>query len=190
VNVLHELKEAFDVVGVYEWAEVVDFAERYFGNADRQLLSPILDTATLRFDVELQLSEEDKVDFKVKAKQFVKIYGQMAAIMDYEIVAWEQLFWFLKYLIPDLIVQDPDLDLLGESLESVGLSSYGKERVRLNHSIGLDASDTASWIRRAPIPAVPMTTPTMTRSTTSSTTSTSAGFRAGARHPRSSASSS
>jgi hypothetical protein len=30
VNVLHELKEVLDVVGVYEWQEVEDFVERYF----------------------------------------------------------------------------------------------------------------------------------------------------------------
>jgi len=142
VNVLHELKDALDVVGVYEWVEVVDFAEAYFDNVDGELLSPIVDTAAARFNQDLDLTEEDKVDFKVKAKQFVKIYGQMAAIMPYEMVAWEQLFWFLKYLIPKLVVLDPEANLLDELLESVDLSSYGLERVRLNQSIGLDASAT------------------------------------------------
>ncbi|WP_333873512.1 type I restriction endonuclease subunit R [Methylobacter sp.] len=142
INVLHELKDALDDVGVYEWHEVEQFIELYFDNADAQQLSPIIDTAAARFNYELELEDNDKVDFKIKAKQFVKIYGQMASIMPYEIAVWEKLFWFLKFLIPKLIVKDPDADQIDELLNSVDLSSYGLERVKLNHSIGLDASET------------------------------------------------
>ncbi len=52
----------------------------------------------------MELEEDEKIDFKIKAKQFVKIYSQMASIMPYEMVEWEKLFWFLKFLIPKLIV--------------------------------------------------------------------------------------
>jgi len=62
--------------------------------------------------------------------------------MPYEIAAWEKLFWFLKFLIPKLKIKDPDSDKIDELLESVDLSSYGLERVKLNHSIGLDDSET------------------------------------------------
>ncbi len=140
VNVLHELKEALDLVGVYEWQEVEDFVERYFSNADAQSLSPIIDTAAERFNTGLSLEEADKADFKIKAKQFVKIYGQMASIMPYEIVIWEKLFWFLKFLIPKLVVKDPDTAKIDELLESIDLSSYGLSRVKLNHHIRLDES--------------------------------------------------
>ena len=71
---------------------------------------------------------------------YVKIYGQMAAIMPFEVVEWEKLFWFLKFLIPKLKIKDPDQDMLDELLEAVDLSSYGLERTKLNHSIELDAS--------------------------------------------------
>ncbi len=142
VNVLHELKDALDEVAVYEWFEVEQFVELYFSNADAQQLSPLIDTAADRFNQELALDKLAKADFKIKAKQFVKIYGQMAAIIPYEIVVWEKLFWFLKFLIPKLIVKDPNADQIDELLESVDLSSYGLERVKLNHSIGLDASET------------------------------------------------
>lgn len=142
VNVLHELKDAMDDVGVYDWHEVEAFIKRYFDNADAQELSPIIDVSANRFNVELELEDDDKVDFKVKAKQFVKIYGQMASIMPYEVVAWEKLFWFLKFLIPKLIVKDPDAEALDELLDSVDLSSYGLQRVKLNYGIGLDAEET------------------------------------------------
>ncbi len=140
VNVLHELKGALDQVGVYEWQEVEAFVARFFSGEDAQSLSPLIDTAADRFNLKLELSDKDKIDFKIKARQFVKIYGQMASIMPFEIVEWEKLFWFLKFLVPKLKIKDPDQDMLDELLESVDLSSYGLSRTKLNHSIGLDAS--------------------------------------------------
>lgn len=141
VNVLHELKAHLDDVGVYEWSEVEDFNEKYFKGVNAQQLSPVIDIAAERFNATLELEEKQKADFKIKAKQFVKIYGQMAAIMPYEVVNWEKLFWFLKFLIPKLIVNDPS-DEIDELLNSVDLSTYGLERVKLNTSIGLDASES------------------------------------------------
>lgn len=141
VNVLHELKATLDDAGVYEWSEVEEFCTRYFGGEDSQALSPLLDVSAERFNSELELEDPEKIDFKIKARQFVKIYGQMASIMPFEVLAWEKLFWFLKFLIPKLKVQDPDRDALDELLEAVDLSSYGLERTKLNHGIGLDASE-------------------------------------------------
>jgi type I restriction enzyme R subunit len=66
----------------------------------------------------------------------------MASIMPYEIVNWEKLFWFLKFLIPKLIIQDKDKEILDELLESVDLSTYGLERVKLNATILLDDEQT------------------------------------------------
>ena len=142
VNVLHELKDSLDDVGVYEWDEVENFIEKYFDGVDASELSPIIDTAAERFNNELELEDEEKADYKIKAKQFVKIYGQMASIMPYEIVNWEKLFWFLKFLIPKLIIKDKNQDLLDELLNSVDLSTYGLERVKLNAGVALDDSET------------------------------------------------
>jgi type I restriction enzyme, R subunit len=140
VNVLHELKDTLDQVGVYERQEVEDFVTRYFAGEDAQTLSPLIDTAADRFNRQLELTDKDKIDFKIKARQFVKIYSQMAAIMPFEVIDWEKLFWFLKFLLPKLKITDPDQDQLDALLEAVDLSSYGLERTKLNHSIDLDAS--------------------------------------------------
>ncbi|MCT7524619.1 DEAD/DEAH box helicase family protein, partial [Aliarcobacter cryaerophilus] len=142
INVLHELKDALDDLGVYESSEVDEFFEKYFKGVDASKLSPIIDTSAQRFNIELELEDEEKADYKIKAKQFVKIYGQMSSIMPYEIVAWEKLFWFLKFLIPKMIIKDKDQDKLDELLNSVDLSTYGLERVKLGISIGLDESAT------------------------------------------------
>ena len=142
VNVLHELKASLDEFGVYEWDEVEDFVDKYFKGVNAQELSPIVDVAAERFNITLGLEEKVKADYKIKAKQFVKIYGQMASIMPFEILGWEKLFWFLKFLIPKLIIVDKDSDALDGLLNSVDLSTYGLERVKLNATIGLDSTET------------------------------------------------
>ncbi len=101
-----------------------------------------MNTAADRFNRALEWADNDKADFKIKAKQFVKIYGQVAAILPFEVVKWEKLFWFLKFLIPKLIILDPTKDALDELLNAVDLSTYGIERVKLNAHISLDAAET------------------------------------------------
>lgn len=142
VNVLHELKGMLDEVGVYEWSEVEDFVDQYFKGVDAQWLSPIIDVPAERFNAGLELEDKGKADFKIKAKHFVKIYGQMASILPYEVLKWEKLFWFLKFLVPKLLIKDPTLDALDAILNSVDLSTYGLERVKLNTTIELDAAET------------------------------------------------
>ena len=142
INVLHELKDHLDNAAVYEWTEVEEFVAKYFAGVDAQQLSPIVDVPADRFNEQLDLDDLQKADFKIKAKQFVKIYGQMASIMPYEVLKWEKLFWFLKFLIPKLIIIDPQQDALDGLLNSVDLSTYGLERVKLNVAIGLDPSET------------------------------------------------
>ena len=83
----------------------------------------MVDAVADRFNNELCLEDDDKADYKIKAKQFVKIYAQMASIIPYEIVECEKLFWFLKFLIPKMVVKDKDKDRLDELLNVVDLST-------------------------------------------------------------------
>jgi type I restriction enzyme R subunit len=137
INVLHELKALLDDVGVYEQSEVEKFVTKYFDNVDAQELSPIIDVAAARFNHELELEVEEKISFKVQAKQFVKIYGQMASIMPFENINWEKLYWFLKFLIPKLVIPK-EHDKEDDLLNAVDLSTYGLQRIKLNESIELD----------------------------------------------------
>lgn len=140
VNVLHDLKDVLDDFGIYDWSEVTTFNEMFFASAEAEELHPIIDIVVVRFEADLD--DEQRIDFKIKAKQFVKIYAQVAAIIPFNNVNWEMLHWFLKFLIPKLKVKDPDQDKLDELLNSVDLSTYGLERSRLEVTIGLDASET------------------------------------------------
>ena len=142
INVLHDLKEALDEVGVYEWSEIEQFNELFFNNVEAENLSPIIDIAVARFTSELELEATSKIDFKIQAKQFVKIYGQVACMIPYNNLQWEMQYWFLKFLIPKLAVKNPDQEQLDQLLESVDLSTYAIERTKLNYSIKLDNSES------------------------------------------------
>lgn len=142
VSILFDLKDFLGDEGVYEWSEVEEFNQLYFEGVDAQRVSPIIQVAAERFNVELGLTDEDKADFKIKAKQFVKIYSQMVSIIPFEKVDWEQLYWFLKFLVPMLIVINKEEEQLDEILESVDLSTYGLERTKVNQTIGMDDSET------------------------------------------------
>lgn len=140
VNVLNDLKEVLDDAEIYAWTDVERFSERFFRNAEVEELHPILDGSVAIFD--LIEKEEDKIDFKIKAKQFVKLYGQLACIIPFENIAWEQLYWFLKFLIPKLKVKDPVGKEVDELLDSVDLSTYALQRIKLNERVELDAAET------------------------------------------------
>ncbi|MFM2168745.1 MAG: hypothetical protein RIS79_3116 [Verrucomicrobiota bacterium] len=141
INVLHDLKDELDKAEVCNPNDIDRFNEAFFKKAPPEQLHPIIDHGVARFD--LIEDEEDKIDFKIKAKQFVKIYGQLACIIPFENLNWEKLHWFLKFLIPKLKVKDKDKDELDALQDSVDLSTYALERVNLNGHIGLDASPTA-----------------------------------------------
>jgi type I restriction enzyme R subunit len=140
INVLHDLKDALDDTELYGAEDIETFNRLFFNGEDAEKLHPVIDQTVCRFD--LLESEDDKIDFKIKAKQFVKLYGQLACIIPFSNVAWEKLHWFLKFLIPKLKVKEKGGEELDELLESVDLSSYGVERVRLNQHIELDSAAT------------------------------------------------
>jgi type I restriction enzyme R subunit len=139
VNVLHDLKDALDDAELYSIDDIEKFNELFFNGEDAEELHPIIDHCVDRFN--LIENEDDKVDFKIKAKQFVKLYGQLACLIPFENLAWEKLYWFLKFLIPKLKVKDKDQEPLDELLESVDLSTYGLERVKLNQRIELNLAE-------------------------------------------------
>ena len=142
VNILHELKNTLLSFGVFDMEDVDAFIDLYIHGASADQWAPIIDAAADRFNFEIEWPENGKADFKMKCKQFVKIYSRVAAIMPFEIKDWEKLFWFLRYLIPSLHVTNNGDDGLKDLLDSVDLNTYGLRRTALNETITLDAGET------------------------------------------------
>ena len=142
VNILHQLKTTLLTFGVFDMDEVNAFIELYVHGAPADEFAPIIDRAAFRFNTEIEWPENGKADFKMKCKQFVKVYSRVAAIMDYEVVDWEKLFWFLRLLIPQLIVTGPGMEDIKDLLDSVDLNTYGLRRTALNETIQLDPGES------------------------------------------------
>lgn len=141
INILHDLQYELDRAEIYYDEEIDAFNQRYFSGAKADELSPIIDMVAMRFNHGLELEDLIKADYKIKMKQFVKIYGQMASIMPFESIEWEKRFWFYKFLIPKMIVVDPEANEIDALLDSVDLSTYALERVHLNEKIVLDEGE-------------------------------------------------
>ena len=149
VNALYDWKDTLDDVGVYEWSEVEQFNELFWNEKPDDELHPVADIAARRFDQlgedldDVDEADKLKIDFKIKAKQFVKVYSQIASIMDFKNVNWEMLHWYLLFLIPKLKVKTPEQEDLRKLLQSVDMSTYGMARVKLNDRIELDSDESA-----------------------------------------------
>ena len=122
---LHDLKSAVDGYQVYSAAQVADLVERYLSGADRDKLDPILD-ACVSIYLE-QLDEDGQVDFKGKAKAFLRAYGFLSAILPYANAEWEKLSIFLTFLVPKLPAPQED-DLSKGILEAIDMDSYRAEK--------------------------------------------------------------
>lgn len=90
VNILHELRSTLLSIGVFDEEDVKQFMEIYMSGAEPDKWVPITDAAAHRFNHEIEFDENGKADFKIKCKQFVKVYSRVAAIMDYEVLNWER----------------------------------------------------------------------------------------------------
>ncbi len=74
-----------------------------------------------------QLDEDGQVDFKGKAKAFLRTYGFLAAILPYANAEWEKLSIFLTFLVPKLPAPIED-DLAKGILEAIDMDSYRVEK--------------------------------------------------------------
>jgi len=124
-NKLHDLKAALDGHQVYAPAQIDQFVDLYLGGADRDRLDPILDVcvAVYRRD----LDEDGQVEFKGKAKAFLRTYGFLASILPYTNAEWEKLSIFLNFLVPKLPAPQED-DLSKGILEAIDMDSYRVEK--------------------------------------------------------------
>ena len=122
---LHDLKATLDGYQVYGSAQVDEFVELYLTDADRDRLDPILDACVAVYRE--QLDEDGQVDFKGKAKAFLRAYGFLASILPYTNAEWEKLSIFLNFLVPKLPAPVEE-DLSKGILEAIDMDSYRSEK--------------------------------------------------------------
>lgn len=136
-NKLHDLKSDLDGYQVYSQAQIDDLVGLYLNGADRDKLDPILDACVATYNADLD--EDGQVNFKGKAKAFVRTYGFLASILPYSNADWEKLSIFLNFLIPKLPAPKEE-DLSRGILEAIDMDSYRVE-VKTSLKIGLADQD-------------------------------------------------
>ena len=125
-NKLHDLKADLDSHQVYSADQLDDFAERFLSeDAGREALDPILDGCVAEYL--RHLDEDGQVDFKGKAKAFLRSYGFLATILPYTNADWEKLSIFLNLLVPKLPAP-VEKDLSKGILEAIDMDSYRAEK--------------------------------------------------------------
>lgn len=120
-NKLNELVDKLEKFEVYYEHQVKEFFEKYANGAERTQLDPILDASAFTFSNELDIDKQ--IDFKARAKSFLRVYSYLTKIIEFKIQYYEQLWWFLKLLVPKLIIDDEE-DLAKGIIETIDMDSY------------------------------------------------------------------
>ena len=122
---LHDLQSDLDTAQVYSPEQIDTFVSRYLGGAERDRLDPILDECVAVYLSDLD--EDAQVDFKGKAKAFVRTYGFLSSVLPYSHAGWEKRSIFLNFLISKLPAPQED-DLSRGILEAIDMDSYRAEK--------------------------------------------------------------
>jgi type I restriction enzyme, R subunit len=143
-NKLHDLKAALDGHQVYADAQIEQLVALYLGGAERGTLDPILDVCVA--DYREQLDEDGQVDFKGKAKAFLRAHGFLSQVLPYTNAEWEKLSIFLTFLVPKLPAPVEE-DLSKGILEAIDMDSY---RVEKQAAVKIQLADEDAEIEPVP----------------------------------------
>jgi len=118
----------------------------YLDGADRDRLDPILDACVATYREELD--EDGQVEFKGKAKAFLRTYGFLSQVLPYTNAGWETLSILLTFLVPKLPAPKEE-DLSRGILEAIDMDSY---RVEKRSTMAIQLADEDAAIE--PVPAL------------------------------------
>jgi type I restriction enzyme R subunit len=141
---LHDVKAKLDGAQVYADEQIDTLVALYLGGADRDKLDPILDACVAVYKE--QLGEDGQVDFKGKAKAFLRAYGFLSQILPYTNPEWEKLSIFLTFLVSKLPAPVEE-DLSKGILEAIDMDSY---RVEKQAAVKIQLPDADAEIEPVP----------------------------------------
>jgi type I restriction enzyme R subunit len=144
-NKLNDLLDALEKFEVYNQEVVKDFFEKYSSNVSRNILDPIIGAAEHIFRYDLDTDKQ--IDFKIKVKSFLRTYSYLAKLLDFNNLYWEQLWWYLKYLLPKLTI-DENEDLAQGIIESIDMDSYRPAKQGTENII---MEDTPGYVTPIPV---------------------------------------
>ena len=122
---LHDLQADLDGAQVYSSEQIDELVELYLDGAERDRLDPILDACVAAYMRDLD--EDGQVDFKGKAKGFVRTYAFLSCVLPYTNAAWEKRSIFLNFLVAKLPAPKEE-DLSRGILDAIDMDSYRVEK--------------------------------------------------------------
>jgi type I restriction enzyme, R subunit len=123
-NKLHDLQTALEAHQVYTEEQVEQLFKLFIDGAERDALDPILDACAMLYKTEL--NEDQQVEFKGKAKAFVRTYQFLAMVLPYNSIEWEKLSVFLNLLIHKLPTPKEE-DPTKAIIDAVDMDGYRNE---------------------------------------------------------------
>ncbi len=136
-NQLYNIRTDLDKFAIHTAADVEAFAKQWFAAKPKlELLQGVANPVAKTWQAQ---PEEEQVDYKSKARDFVKLYAFISHLFPLKDVGLEKLFVFLRFLLPLLPAKK------GENpLEVLGMVDMEKLAVRKNDKkdIGLKRGET------------------------------------------------
>jgi type I restriction enzyme R subunit len=136
-NKLYELIANMEKYEVYSQKDMDNIVNFFLKTVVRTKIDPILDVCVSNYK---SLDEEGQVEFKANAKDFVRLYNFLGAILSYGMPEWEKLSIFLTLLLPKLPAPIEDDDTK-ELLKYIELESYRAQK-KETIDISLDNKDS------------------------------------------------
>ena len=120
-NKLHDLAADLDSHQIYASPELDEVVRIFLSGEPVDGIHAIVDQCVERYID--QLDEAGQIDFKAKAKGFVRTYDFLAAILPYNNPGWEKRAIFLNFLVPKLPAPVEE-DLAQGVLDAIDMDSY------------------------------------------------------------------
>jgi len=136
-NQLYNIRTDLDKFAIHETADLEAFANEWFAAKPKvSLLQGVVNPVAKKWLAE---AEDDQVDYKSKARDFVKLYSFLSHLVPLRDAGLEKLFVFLRFLLPLLPAKKG-----GNPLEVLGMVDMAKLAVRRNEKkdIGLTRGET------------------------------------------------
>ena len=136
-NQLYNIRTDLEKFGIHEPTNVEAFAQLWFAKKPAlPQMHAVVDPVAEKWKTQ---DEEDQVDYKSKARDFVKLYAFISHLVPLRDTGLEKLAVFLRFLLPKLPAKK------GESpLELLGMADLEKLAIRKNDNkdIGLKRGET------------------------------------------------
>jgi type I restriction enzyme R subunit len=131
-NELYDIRTSLAKFSLFNDAEVDAFAAEWF-NAKRSI-AKLHGLTNATADAWKRMDENEQVDFKSKARDFVKLYLFLSGLVSIHDIQLEKLFHFLQFLVPKLPAKQGQLPT--EVLKLVEMEKHAL-RVKETKDIGL-----------------------------------------------------